>query len=90
MKHGSDLVSDMAESQLLAAIRDRNLTAILFWLKHHHPVYRTRVEIEGTVNTIQELSPEQKELVRKALELTGINLSNLTSYEKSESIDGSV
>jgi hypothetical protein len=75
INHGTDLVSEMAESQLLAAIRDRNLTAIIFWLKHRHAAYRTRIEVEGSVNTIQELSPEQKELVRKALELTGVNLN---------------
>src|SRR5680860_719631 len=36
---GSLLVNDMAESQLLSAIKDKNLTAIIFWLKHHHSSY---------------------------------------------------
>ena len=71
---GQLLVNDLAESQLISAVKDRNMTAILAWLKHHHPAYKTRVEIEGTVNTIQELSPEQKELVRKALELANLTL----------------
>ncbi len=73
---GQLLVNDLAESQLISAVKDRNMTAILAWLKHHHPAYKTRVEIEGTVNTIQELSPEQKELVRKALELANLTLND--------------
>ncbi len=73
---GRLLVNDLAESQLIGAVKDRNFAAIMYWLKHHHPSYRTRVEIEGTVNTIQELSPEQKELVRKALALADLTLEN--------------
>lgn len=73
---GCLLVNDLAESQLISAVKDRNMHAIMAWLKHHHPAYRTRVQIEGTVNTIQELSPEQKELVRKALELANVTLKD--------------
>lgn len=69
---GRLLVNDLAESQLIGAVKDRNMQAIMYWLKHHHRDYRNRLEIEGTVNSIQELNPEQKELVRRALELTGI------------------
>lgn len=73
---GRLLVNDLAESQLIGAVKDRNFAAIMYWLKHHHPSYKTRVEIEGTVNTIQELSPEQKELVRKALDLANLTLGD--------------
>ncbi len=73
---GQLLVNDLAESQLISAIKDRNMHAVMAWLKHHHPSYTTRVQIEGTVNTIQELSPEQKELVRKALELANLTLND--------------
>jgi hypothetical protein len=79
---GHLLVNDLAESQLIGAVRDRNLQAIMYWLKHHHKDYRNRLEIEGTVNTIQELSPEQKELVRQALELTGVKFQ---PYDQQES-----
>ncbi len=78
---GQLLVNDLAESQLISAIKDRNMAAVMAWLKHHHPSYTTRVQIEGTVNTIQELSPEQKELVRRALELADLNLDNHGSTE---------
>ncbi len=69
---GHLLVNDLAESQLIGAVKDRNLQAIMYWLKHHHKDYRNRLEIEGTLNTITELSDEQKALVKKALELTGV------------------
>ena len=60
---GHLLVNDLAESQLIGAVKDRNLQAIMYWLKHHHKDYRNRLEIEGTLNTITELSDEQKEPV---------------------------
>jgi hypothetical protein len=66
---GNALVNDMAESQLMAAIRDKNLTAIIFWLKHHHPRYATKVEITGHLKHEEQLTPEQEALVMKALKL---------------------
>jgi hypothetical protein len=78
---GKLLVNDLAESQLIGAIKDRNLTAITYWLRHHHQDYKNRLELEGTVNTIHELSDEQKALVKKALELTGLTLQ---PYEKQQ------
>ena len=77
---GQLLVNDLAESQLISAIKDRNMSAVMSWLKHHHPSYKTKVHIEGTVNTIQELSDEQKGLVRKALELANLTIE----YDESE------
>lgn len=73
---GSLLVNDMAESQLMSAIRDKNMTAIIFWLKHHHQNYTNRLEISGHIKT-EELTPEQKKLVQKALAL-----ASLTNGEK--------
>lgn len=73
---GRLLVSDIAESQLVSLVRDRNFAAVTYWLKHHHPSYKTRVEIEGAVNAVHELSPEQEALMRKAFALAGINLND--------------
>lgn len=67
------LISDMAESQLINAIKDQNMTAIMFWLKHHHRTYRNRVEIDAKVEGVQQgLTPEQTELVSQALRLAGL------------------
>lgn len=73
---GCLLVNDLAESQLIGAVKDRNLTAIMYWLRHHHKDYKNRLEVEGTVNTIHELSPEQQQLVKQALKLADLNLNN--------------
>jgi hypothetical protein len=69
LEEGKMLVNDVAESQLMAAIKERNLTAIIFWLKHHHRDYATKVEINATVRDEYELTPEQKAIVREALRL---------------------
>lgn len=70
---GSALINDMAESQLLSAIRDKNLTAIIFWLKHHHKTYETRVNVQGTIqHQAEALTDEQSELVERALQLAGL------------------
>lgn len=73
LEEGSSLVNDMAESQLLSAIRDKNLGAIIFWLKHHHSSYATKVEVTARLKADNEtLTPEQEALVTKALKLAGL------------------
>jgi len=80
---GSLLVNDVAESQLMSAIRDKNLTAIIFWLKHHHPNYATRVEVTARLKADNEiLTPEQEELVTKALKLASL-IPQVKEEEKS-------
>jgi hypothetical protein len=65
---GELLINDMAEAQLLSAIRDKNLTAIIFWLKHHHHRYATRVEVTAQLKRApEELTPEQEAVVMRAL-----------------------
>ncbi|MFH1536033.1 MAG: phBC6A51 family helix-turn-helix protein [Patescibacteria group bacterium] len=64
---GSLLVNDMAESQLLQAIRNQNLGAIIFWLKHHHPSYANKLEVSGKLTEEYHLNPEQEKLMIKAL-----------------------
>ncbi len=80
---GSLLVNDVAESQLMSAIRDKNLTAIIFWLKHHHPNYATKVEVTARLKADNEiLTPEQEELVTKALKLASL-IPHVKEEEKS-------
>jgi len=69
---GSLLVNDMAESQLMSAIKDKNMTAIISWLKHHHPAYLTKVEITSSQMKDPMLTAEQEDSVRKALLMAGI------------------
>jgi len=73
LEQSANLINDMAESQLIAAIKERNMTAIIFWLKHHHRSYRARLEINANVRSEQQaLTPEQTVMVTEALRLAGL------------------
>lgn len=70
---GNAIVNDMAESMLIQAIREGNITAQIFWLKHHHPAYETRLRVDGRLTHVPEaLTPEQEALVAKALHLAAL------------------
>ncbi len=70
---GEALITDMSESQLISLIRDRNFPALHLWLKSHHPKYGNKVEVTGNLNIKEEpLTPEQEELVKRALGLAGL------------------
>ncbi|MFA6158357.1 MAG: hypothetical protein WC763_01900 [Candidatus Paceibacterota bacterium] len=74
LEEGEALVNDMSESQLLTMIREKNWSAVSFWLRHRNPKFRERIEIAGSVKTIQELPPDQKEMVTNALKLADLAL----------------
>ena len=79
---GSQLVNDLAEAQLISAIKDKNLTAIIFWLKSHHQAYATRVEVNAHLKSVpEELTAEQAEIVLQALQLA--RLTPATDPEQS-------
>ncbi len=73
---GIFLVNDLAESQLISAVKDRDMRAITLWLRSNHPRYRQKVELSGKVNVIEELSPEQEDLIREAMNLAGLPSQN--------------
>jgi ACT domain-containing protein len=68
---GVSLINDMAESQLLAAIRDRNTSAIFYWLNHRHPSYSNKLEITAQIDD-KSLTPEQQKLIQTAMERASI------------------
>ena len=70
---GETLITDISESQLISLIRDKNFPAINLWLKVHNPKYASKVEVTGNLNVKEEpLTPEQEELVGRALRLAGL------------------
>jgi len=88
LQEGSLLVNDMAESQLMSAIRDKNLTAIIFWLKHHHNAYTTRVEITTNQKTQEDiLNDEQRELLTRALAMAKLIPDKITGTERKDKDD---
>lgn len=68
LQEGSQLINDMAESQLIAEIKNGNLTGIIFWLKNHHKNYSPKLEVT-TKNTEIPLTDEQKEIIRQSLNM---------------------
>lgn len=74
LQEGSQLINDMAESQLINAIKDGNMTGIIFWLKNHHKQYSPKLEVT-TRNGDLPLTDEQKELIRRSLAMAFPNKS---------------
>lgn len=73
MEQSISLINDLAESQLISAIKDKNITAIIYWLKHHHKAYETRVKLDGNIkHSVEGLNDEQNTLVTKALIKAGL------------------
>jgi hypothetical protein len=69
-----ELISDLAESQLISHIKDKNLRAIIFWLKNNSKYYAPKLQVQGSIKTETKLSDEDTELIKKALE--NLNLIN--------------
>lgn len=69
---GQSLMNDLAESQLIGAVKERNLPAIIYWLRHHHPDYANKLEIKHAIQD-ENLTPEQEALVREALRLATLS-----------------
>lgn len=69
---GRHLINDYAESQLISAIRNGNMTAIIYWLNHNHKNYRNKLEVTGKIKSDGLLTPEQEERIMKALELASL------------------
>lgn len=83
MLEGNGLISDAAESQMVNLIRSGNLGAITFWLKHRHPAYRNKLEIDARVaHEGGGLTDEEAEAVRRALNLMSTNYNGIYDQEK--------
>lgn len=73
IKAGSLLINDMAESQLINAIKNGNMTGIIFWLKNHHFAYSDKIlHNHKHDHNFPDISPEQAKEVARALKLAGI------------------
>ena len=73
LEHSTQAVSDIAEAKLISAIQEGNMSAISFWLRHHHKAYRAKLDIQGTIrHQATILTDEQSRLVERALRLGGL------------------
>lgn len=73
MADGVAFVNDMSESQLLTLIKEKNWSAISFWLRSRHPEFKNKIEVDTTIKVEKEITPEQKIIIRKALKLSKLN-----------------
>jgi ACT domain-containing protein len=86
LQEGTLLINDLAESQLLAAIKDQNLTAIIFWLKNHHADYTEKIQVSTKDKEIDEkLTPQEERLIKQALILAGVNNLPKSKHDQSKS-----
>jgi len=73
LAEGTYLVNDMAESHLLAAIRDNNLGAVMYWLKHRNPNYNNKLEVTARIKQDNDaLTPEQEAAITEALKMASL------------------
>lgn len=87
LAEGEATINDLSESVLLQRIKNGELPPATFWLRHRHPKFKNRVEVEATIRAPrEELTPEQEEAVKKALALAGL-LENPKSAEQSNGAD---
>lgn len=77
ISEGVIFINELSESQIIALIKEKNLSAVRFWLRHNHPKYAQRIEISTNNQPQEKLNPEQEAMVREALRLAG-----LTSFEE--------
>ena len=76
LEESTGRINDLAESQLISAIKEQNMTAIIFWLRHHHNRYATKVEVTARFKQDEALTPEQEVIVQTALRLAGLTDDN--------------
>ena len=78
LAEGVALVNDMAESQLLSAIRDRNISAIFYWLNHRHSAYSNKLEVTTKVKN-ESLTVGQQQLIKEALKHASLIMKGKTN-----------
>ncbi len=70
IEDGIKLINDMAESQLLTAIKEGNISAIFYWLNHRHPSYGNKLKIISNSRFDDKpLNEEQINAIKTALGL---------------------
>lgn len=70
-------INDLAESRLINAMKDNNLTAVFYWLNHRHSVYKNKLEVTGNLEIKKDaLTKEQEANIMRALELASLVTNN--------------
>jgi hypothetical protein len=73
---GCAFINDLAESQLLNAMKDKNLTAVMYWLNHRHNAYKNKLEVAMKNDNAGKLTPEETRKIKRSLTLAKLIESN--------------
>ena len=77
IEEGCALINDLAESQLLTAMKNSNLTAVMYWLNHRHNAYKNKLEVTGKLEVKKdELTKDQEKNIMRALKLASLVINN--------------
>jgi hypothetical protein len=60
ISEGEAMVNDMGESQLISLIKEKNFSAIRFWLNHRHEKFKDRMEVTAKIEKQEELTKEKE------------------------------
>lgn len=69
---GKSLVNDLAESQLLSALKSGDPWSIQYWLRHHHRDYAAKMELVANLKTDGKLTPEEEAAFEEAMRLSHV------------------
>lgn len=69
---GEAVINELAESKIIKAINDDNLTSAMYWLNHREPRFSSKVEIATSTKPQEALTTQQEKTVKEALALIGI------------------
>ena len=88
LEAGKFFINDLAKSKLLQLIKDGNLTAIIFWLKHNDPTFTavTRVIHEYETATIKPSVEENSIATQKIAEMMAYKLTPKQTAEEVKEI----
>jgi ACT domain-containing protein len=73
------IINDLAESQLIAAIKDQNLGAITFWLRNNHTKYSDKLKLTADIQVTNQLTEAQEASITKVLLLADIITGDIKS-----------
>lgn len=83
---GEAMVNDMSESQLIQLIKEKNFSAIRFWLNKRHPKFKDKLEVVATIDD-GKLTDEQEKVVREALQLGALAPENINNTNEEDNYD---
>jgi predicted site-specific integrase-resolvase len=67
MDQGIEFINDMSESQLITLIKKEKMPAISMWLKNNHKRYGAKGRSYTPINSTEDLTIEEENLVLEAL-----------------------